>query len=295
MHYSSAPIIINRVDRQELTETFASYYYKWVRLKAQGWSPGAYQNARLSMRPCLQVFGNKPLNFITQEDIQSAFVACPGSWAWRNTARAYFRAVIRTAICDGLADPGLLEAWPRMKDRGTQRPYYHFSKLEIEKLVGAIKPKWKRAVGRYVWASCYLGLRKGALYQLTWGMVLEDWWLSAPSRIIKQRKDVRMVIPPALREELGARGNFDDLLLPGLPHPNAVGRILHDAAKAAGLDPKRVYPHQFRRTWCAWAKASGMTKDQAQAIQRWDDSNVFSRYYWPKVDDQEHRMAMERL
>jgi integrase len=274
--------------------TFGDALRKYRDSRCNRWSPKYLYNFELSSRIWNQVIGTREISEIKPEDIldiRNALDHHNSGW-WTNTVRGYLTAFCNWAIACGwlTRNPVSPQIWPYDVEI-TRRTISDFTKEEVELLYTHLEIDDKR----FVALACYTGLRIGTLSRLLWRHLVGDF-LHIPREILKTRRyltgDQRLYVPVACLRIILPQGPPDDPILK--LHGDLAYR-LKSAAKSVGIDPHRVYPHAFRRTWCSWMVKAGATREEVMQIQGWKDSSILLQHYWPRVSDVRQKNIMEKL
>jgi integrase len=264
----------------------AEKYSAW-KLAMGRWQPSTEATFRAEVKNVIEAIGDKRAKDVTTQDIEAVLieVSSRSSKQWCERLRSDMTSMFRWLKEKHEAiprNPWII--WDPIsigKDEH-QRKYYHFSKEEIEALTAPAN----LALKRFVWTACYTGLRRGSIYGVSWEDVDSDWIAVIKEFKQQDKKGHRVPLHSYLRTIL-ERGGPDDPLIPDLPSPTALDHQLKRLARRAGIDPNLVYPHQFRRTWCRWAKEAGVTRQEAMEFLASSGESTLIRCYWPEVADSE--------
>lgn len=266
-----------------------------------GWTPGTVRVARTAYRQILAAVGDKPVAALSMDDTDKAMVAVYSSGTtpqWMQRVRGCW-----VVFCHWLQRSRVLEtdisiSWEPIKIAPGihKREYHDYTEAEIGKLCAYLSEQMQR----YVWGSCLAGgLRLANHRALSWRKIEEDrsgrWTVVIPAAEMKGRKELRWPVCSRLRDILGTRGEPEALVWGKLPCESRLISKLRTASRKAGLDARWAYPHQFRRVCCAWLKASGVTRDEAQRLFGWTNQDLMLRHYWPEETDDERRAILDRL
>lgn len=170
-----------------------------------------------------------------------------------------------------------------------KREYAPLTREEEERFV-KLAPAW---LGRFVTVAICTGLRAGTLRQLTWRMVSEEWVLEIPSRLIKQKRALRLPLPERARQALGARGG-EGLLFPELPKAAALYKQFKKWAAVAGVNPTASI-HDLRRTWVERLTEAGVPIQKIMIMGGWKSMGILLNHYCGTVRDQHALEALERV
>lgn len=263
-----------------------------MRESTAAWCPKTAANARGIWRRYVDLLGDRELARISQEDVESLFLDTrEKSPAWANYRRAIVRGFFSWAFRRGMAtcDP-TVDVWPYLPDPA--EPTFRTVSRDEELSICRAAPT---PLARYVTVAIATGLRRGTLYQSRWGWVSPDWMLIVPARAAKNRRPLRIPLNNRAIVALGARKADDSPLLPGLPGKGRLNWKIQKAARKAGVDPKDLTSHQFRRTWVERFRDAGGTREECQLIQGWQSANVLLTHYWPRVPESRARAIVELI
>lgn len=238
------------------------------------------------------MMGDRALARISPEDVEALFLdtrqRSPG---WANYRRGIVQGFFNWAHHRGLLrENPAMDVWPYLAD--PSEPTFRTVTRDEELRICREAPT---PLARYVTVAISTGLRRGTLYQSRWGWVSADWILVVPARAAKNRRPLRIPLNHRAIDAIGKRKADDAPLLPGLPGKGRLNWKIQKAARRAGVDPKNLTSHQFRRTWVERFRDAGGTREECQLIQGWQSANVLLTHYWPRVPEARARAIVEMI
>ncbi len=265
--------------------------------KPRGWRPETVRVSRTAYRTLLRYVGDCPARALTFDDTDRAMLAAYSagySPQWVECLRGKWKTLVRFLLRSRVLTVDISIPWEATSwdEDQHERLFHDYTREEIARLCEHLTP----AMGKYVWGSCYAGgLRLSNHRALTWSKIATDWVIVIPASEMKGRKEFRWPVTLPLRAIIGPRGAPGDPVYGRLPCRRNINTKLKQASRKAGLDPAWAYPHQFRRTCCAWLKKAGVTRDEAMRLFGWTSENLMLRHYWPKETDDERRAILDKM
>jgi len=264
---------------------------RWLAFHAGHWCEKSTKNARSIMARLLQSTGRGLLATRLEDGhIQDFWLTLKPGPGWAQYVGSYLASLCRWLQRRGVlrSDPSM--AWPRIAydRRGAFRTVSHEEEAQLLQVLS-------RAMRRYMVLAIGTGLRRGTIYSCIWGWVDSDWVLNIPASALKNRRALSLPLSAKVRAALGRRGSPDSPLISGLPHPDYANELLRNAAVLAGIDPKHLTTHQFRKTWVERCHEAGATREEVQLMQNWRTASVLLDAYWPRVATSRAREIFERI
>jgi integrase len=141
--------------------------------------------------------------------------------------------------------------------------------------------------------SFVTGLRQGTVRLLRWKW-LREGILCVPPLAVKNRVPIRQSLPPSLVEELGRRGEPEELIFGKLPQwPQEIWKEFQKACRRAEV-PVGM-PHDCRRTFANQLAMNGVPTPVIMRLGGWKSAKVIERYYLTDIPDPLSRSILERL
>jgi len=274
----------------------AAVKYEETKLLTRKWKEITARTFRFVMRRVYEVLGDKAPTNVTTEDVERVWfaVASHSSPQWVEITRVHLRGLFRFLVRHQAIqfDPTIIWDRTEIGVDDHRRVFHDWTVAEIQRWMEHAPPP----IYRFVWTACYTGFRRGNIYSMSWGWVSPEWVVEIPASQFKQGRTHRIPLHPRLQYLLEPRGPAQEKVIPGLPScANRINAILADLATEAGLPVTWSYPHNLRRTFCAWAKAAGVTREQAMDLLGSRSESVLLDHYWPKSPDSEKWGMIDRL
>lgn len=274
----------------------AAEKYAALKLTSGRWRPSSGQTYRHAMRQVLGIIGDKPVIGITMEDMEIVWLTLCGkelSPQWINRVRGCLCGLFRWLLRHRAIELDPMAIWELMEigDDEHLRVFHDFTPAEVQQLTAKARP----VIWKAIWLICYTGLRRANLCGMRWNWIDEGWVCEIPASKFKQDRPHRFPLHPVLHDILLPRGRPEDPVLQGLPSPCRFTHHLKDLAKRTGLPIEWVYPHNFRRTFCAWLHKAGIRREEAMELLGSRSETILVRHYWPEETDEEKWEIINRL
>jgi len=274
----------------------AAEKYKAHKLAAGKWRPSTAEVFDHEMKQALGILYDRPVSEITTDDVELLWFTLAGralSKQWIERVRVDLQSLFRWLLRHGAISSDPMQIWERTEIGEDEhlRIFHDFTRAEIEKLTAKARP----TIAKFVWTACYTGLRRGNIAAMRWWWIDEAWVCEIPGREFKQKRRHRIPIHHDLQVILAPRGEPEERVISGLCHVTRINTVLKELAKKTEITPAWVYPHNFRRTFCSWLHAAGVTRQEAMDLLGSKSESVLLRHYWPETEDREKWSIISKL
>lgn len=249
---------------------------RWLDFYSGRWCAMSARNARSIMRRLVQSTGSRLLAANLEDGhIQDFWLSMKPNPGWAQYVGSYLASLCRWLQRRDVISRDLSTCWPVVPEHA-QRVKVALTEADYLSLRAAAK-RWQKTAIDILW---WTGLRRANVLGLQWAWASPGLkTFEIPANEFKQGAAHIQVMPEALRRILLGIPQRGEYVLGIRRDPSALNDALKIAARRCGINPRIVYPHNWRASCCMRMREAGIPDVVVAQFMGWANTRTMQRYY----------------